>query len=138
MDADFSGAAAELQAALRARLSGDDALVALVGDRVVDGGPGRAAATPHLAFAGLRAEDWSTDEGEGARIELTLEAVSRQGGRAECLAVLSAASAAIAAAPLALASRTLVLLRSERLEVERLRDGRGWRGRLTLRALVEG
>ncbi|SON54884.1 hypothetical protein HDIA_1343 [Hartmannibacter diazotrophicus] len=133
----FCAGMAALQQALRTLLLADGALASLVGTRIHDGPPARTGDLPFLAFANAEARDWSTGDAGGQRVDLKLEAVSREGGRAEALAVIEAVEAAVAASGIDPAGVTLVLLRTDRMGVERLSDGRTWRASLTLRALIE-
>jgi hypothetical protein len=126
-----------LQEALTAAFKADAALVAAVAGRIHDGTP-KAAVTPYLAFAEAATRDWSSGDGTGVRALVTLEAIASDGERARALAILDAAAAVAVTVPLALAHGTLVLIRIADGGVERLRDGRTWRARTTLEALVDG
>jgi hypothetical protein len=126
-----------LQDALDAAFRADPALVALVGGRIHDGTP-KAAVTPWLAFAEATARDWSSGDGTGVRAALTLEAVATDAERGRALDIVDAAAAIAVAAPLVLGHGTLVLIRANGAGVDRLRDGRSWRARITLEALVDG
>lgn len=132
----FGDAATALQRAVRARLLGDAAVVAACGGRITDGPP-TAGEYPYLAFASVRVRPFGGDEADGAEVTLGLDAVGRGGGRADVLALVAAVEAALAASAPGPDDMHLVALRLAGAEAERLRDGRTWRCRMTLVALVE-
>lgn len=131
-----AGLLAALQGAVRAALMADTALTGLVQGRIYDGPP-RTGVTPHLAFAEGRALDWGHGDGAGARLTLVLEAVSNAEGRGQAIAILERASAVVDAASLSVEGGHLVWMRIGSAQAERLRDGRTWRARITLDALVD-
>ncbi|ODN72431.1 DUF3168 domain-containing protein [Methylobrevis pamukkalensis] len=132
-----SGVARAFQKALHGRLGADPDLAGLLGGRIFDGPPPAGAVFPCLVHGAARTEDWSSDEAGGLRLRLDLEALSRQGGRGEALSIIAAAEQAIGAAALVPEDGRLVLLTFGETTTERLRDGRTWRCRLRLTALIE-
>lgn len=131
-----AGMLAALQGAVRAALVADGTLAALVEGRIYDGPP-RTGVTPWLAFAEGRALDWSHGDGTGARVTLALEALSNAPGRDQAAAIADRASAVIEGAALSLSGAHLVLVRIGTAQIDRLRDGRTWRARFTLEALID-
>lgn len=131
-----TGMLAALQAAVRAALTADATLAGLVEGRIYDGPP-RTGVTPYLAFAEGRALDWSHGDGTGARVTLALDALSNAPGRDQAVAIVDQASAVIEGATLTVAGGHLVLVRIGTAQVDRLRDGRTWRARFTLDALID-
>lgn len=130
-------AALALQAALNAAFIADATLAGLVRGRIHDG-PARAAVAPYLAFTLLRTRDFSSGDGSGARVSLTLEAVSGDGDRRRALAILDAALAVATAPTLAIAGGKLVLVTVAETQVERVKASDQWRARATLDALIDG
>lgn len=130
-------AALALQAALAEAFAADATLSGLVRGRIHDG-PSRAAVAPYLAFAGVRTRDFSNGDGSGARVLLTLEAVSADGDRKRALQILDAAIAVATAPTLSLADAGLVLVTASEIQVERARASDQWRARATIDALIDG
>lgn len=137
MSAGQAAALVALQAALEAAFRADATLSGLVSGRIHDGTP-KAAVTPYLAFAEARASDWSGGETTGARLRLTLEAVATDGERGRAMAIVGRASELAVSAPPVLGEGTMVLIRERDTGVERSKDGRTWRARVMLEALVDG
>lgn len=132
-----TAAALTLQAALTQAFAADATLAGLVRGRIHDG-PARATVVPYLAFAGLRTRDFSSGDGSGARVILTLEAVTGDGDRTRALTILDAALAVATGPAPALDVGKLVLLTVTTTEVERLKAGDRWRARATIEALIDG
>jgi hypothetical protein len=132
-----TAAALALQAALTQAFAADATLAGLTRGRIHDG-PGRATVVPYLAFAGLRTRDFSSGDGSGARVILTLEAVTGDGDRTRALTILDAALAVATDPALAITGGRLVLLTVTATEVERLKSGDRWRARATIEALIDG
>lgn len=104
-----SSSAADLVAAVTARLAADAAVAALVGARVFETPP-RNASFPYLLVDAIVSADRSGLDATLARHTLDIRASGRD-GKAAALAVLAAATAALVAAPaLTLASHRVVLL----------------------------
>jgi hypothetical protein len=132
-----TAAALALQAALMQAFAADATLAGLVRGRIHDG-PARATVVPYLAFAGLRTRDFSSGDGSGARVILTLEAVTGDGDRTRALTILDAALTVATGPAPALDVGKLVLLTVTTTEVERLKAGDRWRARATIEALIDG
>lgn len=126
-----------IETALAAALAADPALAPLVQGRVHDGAPA-ALVAPYLALGETRARDWSAGGDLGARVTLTLEAVTADDGRERARAILDAALARALALPPTLSAGTLVLIRPVETSLERRRGARGWLARCRLEALVDG
>lgn len=101
-----------LKAALRARLTADAAVTALVGGAVHDAPP-RGIDPPFLVLGDAQMRENSTNEAEGVIIDLDLVAVTRERGSAAALGLIRAVELAIAASPLAESGHhlSLVLIR---------------------------
>jgi hypothetical protein len=126
-----------LQQAIFAKLTGDAALVALLGgERVYDDVPTRAE-FPYVTFAQTSERDWSTGSEDGAEHVLTLNVWSRGGGRKEAHEIIGAVRAALHDAALSLTGHRLVSLRHELSEARRDADGETWHGIVRLRAVTE-
>ncbi|MDX2236298.1 MAG: DUF3168 domain-containing protein [Hyphomonadaceae bacterium] len=131
-------AEAALLAALRGALLGDAAVQAALGDpaRVYDDHP----PDPVFPYATLGAiETRSADAAGVAGLEhlATFHVWSRYGGRAEALAAIDAARAALHDRALSVAGRRLVLLLATFADVFRAGDGRTTHGVLRVRAITE-
>ncbi|NWG45996.1 MAG: DUF3168 domain-containing protein [Alphaproteobacteria bacterium] len=133
-----AAAAFDLQTAVYGALASDAALLALLGDppRLHDDTPA-GTGFPLVTLGEVTSLDWSTATESGAEHRLTLNAWSRQGGRAQVQAILGALSARLHLAELSLASHRLVLLRLEFAQVLREGDGETWHGIQRYRALTE-
>lgn len=106
-------AAAELQKAVFASLTGDAALSALTGGpKIVDHAPANVP-FPYVSFGRTTTNDWSTSTEEGAEHLFTLNVWSKAKGRAQALAIAEAVRARLHDADLTLETRTLVNLRHE-------------------------
>ena len=132
----MSEAALALQAAMLACLRADEAVTAVVGDRIFDAAP-RNAAFPYLAFGPARASDWSTGTESGTEQLLTLHVWSKAKGRREVLAVMEAIRARLADAALTLDDHHLVNLRLEFAEARYDDDLSVHHGLLRFRAVTE-
>jgi hypothetical protein len=132
----MTGALLDFQRTIFTALGADAGLATLVGARIHDGAPRRAVA-PFVAFGEARSRDWSTGSDSGRRLSLVIEAVSDEGGRSEALAVSAAVEAVVQGALPAMVEHRLVLLQVGETAVERLKDGRTWRARVRVDALVE-
>ena len=132
----MTSATLALQKAIYAKLVADDAVGALVGDRIYDVAP-RNAAFPYVTIGRATETDWSTGTEDGAEHRLTLDVWSRQHGRSECLAVAAAIRAALHDAALPLDGHALVNLRCEGIDTARDPDGITFHGVLRFRAVTE-
>lgn len=137
MSARQSAALIALQASLATAFEADPDLRTRVQGRVHDGTP-KAPVAPYLAFADARTTDWSGGETNGVRATIVLEAIAVDGERGRAVAILDRAGE-LALGPLpALAHGLLVLIRVTSTSVERLKDGRTWRARASIEALIDG
>lgn len=126
-----------LQLAIHDRLTGDAALLALLGaPRVFDHVP-RGAAFPYVTFGAARVDDWSTDEISGASHTIILHVWSRATGRSQALAIVAAITDALARVPLDLDGQRLVLFRHEACDLTRQADGETLLATLRFKALTE-
>lgn len=125
------------ETALLATFVADAPLCALVRGRIHGGSP-RGPVLPYLAFAEARCGDFSSGDGDGAAVALTLEAVTDDGDRARALAIVDAALERALGADLTLTVGAMVLLKGGETRLERSRDGKGWRATVVLNALVDG
>ncbi|WP_341989967.1 DUF3168 domain-containing protein [Azorhizobium sp. AG788] len=130
------GAARALRGAIHARLAADTPLQALVGNAIHDVPP-KDAAFPFVTLGEAVVSDWSTATEGGSEQALTLHVFSRQGGRAEALAIASAVQEALHEAPLALDGHRLANLRATTAEIRRDSDGRTFHGLVRFRAITE-
>ena len=124
-------------AALHAALiSVPDVLAALGGDRLYDAAPQKAA-YPYAVFGEISGRDWSGTAFHGTEATWRIEVFSRQRGRAEANAIARAIEQATTVLDLTPPGLRIVNLRVARIETARLRDGRTFRARLSLTALIE-
>ncbi len=132
----MTAASAELQKAMFGALTGDAALVALMGGaRIFDRAP-TDAAFPYVTFGRASVFDWSTSTEEGLEHLVTLHVWSKAKGRKEAFAILDAIRGALGA-PLSLDGRHLVNFRFEFAEVTFDDDISVHHGLLRLRAVTE-
>lgn len=137
MTARQSAALRALQDVLDAAFRADPTLVGLVTGRIHDGLP-RAPVLPCLAFAEARARDWSGGDSTGTRAELIVEVIADDDGRQRAMQTLDRACELATGALPPLAHGTLTLLRVTETDVDRFRDGRTWRARAAIEALIDG
>lgn len=130
-------AASALQKAIFARLSGDAALVSLVGAAGITDRRLAEPAAPLLVIAGIDSTDHSTATEAGEDHVVTLEAWSEAAGHREAQAVAAAVRAALHDAALVLAGHHLVLL--FHLDTRLRRDGKSrfHRAEIRFRAVTE-
>jgi len=136
MSARQTAALLALQEALTAAFLADSQLAGLVKGRIHDSPP-RGPVLPYLSFAEARARDFSGGDSTGTRALVAIEAMTGDGERARALDILDAAVARATETPLVLGQGTLVLIRQTETQVERLKDGRSWRARAVLEALID-
>jgi hypothetical protein len=126
-----------LRKAIRARLSGDAALVAVLGGaKVYDEAP-PGVEPPYVLFAETQIRDWSTSEARGAEQLFVISAISTQRGASEALGVAERLVDLLDEAPLALQDHRLVDLRHLASETRREQNGRFARVNLRFRATTE-
>ncbi|MBB6012320.1 hypothetical protein HNR59_001665 [Aquamicrobium lusatiense] len=132
----MTAASADLQKAMFAALTGNAALVALMGGaRIFDRAP-TDAAFPFVTFGRTSVFDWSTSTEDGLEHLVTLHVWSKAKGRKEAFAVLDAVRAALGT-PLSLDDQHLVNFRFEFSEVTFDDDISVHHGLLRLRAVTE-
>lgn len=124
-----------LQKALIAHLRADEAMQALLGDRVWDGAP-EAAACPHLLIGRSESRPLRADGG-GVEHLLTLTAVSRFRGTEEVKAVLAAVRLRLADAMLEADGVRAVQLEVRFADVWPAPDGKRSFAVLRVRAVTE-
>lgn len=106
-------AAAELQKAVLAALSGSAPLVALLGSaKILDHAPANVA-FPYITFGRVSVFDWSTATEPGAEHLVTLHVWSKGKGKAEALAIMERLRGVLHDADLTLAGHQLVNMRLE-------------------------
>jgi hypothetical protein len=127
----------ELQKAVYAALSGDAALIALLGGSRIYNDVPRGAALPYVTLGESTVRDWSTGSDDGHEHLITVLVWSRANGEREAHQILSAVEAALDNAALTVAGARLVNLRHEFSEVRRDADGETSRGLMRLRAVTE-
>ncbi|MCK9551629.1 DUF3168 domain-containing protein [Aquamicrobium sp.] len=132
----MTAASADLQKAMFAALTGNAALVALMGGaRIFDRAP-TDAAFPYVTFGRTSVLDWSTSTEEGLEHLVTLHVWSKARGRKEAFAILDAVRTALGV-PLSLDGQHLVSFRFEFAEVTFDDDISVHHGLLRLRAVTE-
>lgn len=126
-----------LQQAMVTALTGDSAVLALLGGgHVWDSVPARAP-FPYVAFAGGVERDWSAGSDSGSEHVVTLHVWSRYAGRKEAQAIIAAVRAVLHDAKLTLSGHALINLRHESSEIVRHSDGETYHGIVRLRAVTE-
>lgn len=130
--------ASGLQARVYARLAGDAALAALVGDAIYDGPPALTPEdTEYVTLGEESVRDFGTKTSDGAIHDFTVTAHSARDGFDGVKRVASAVCAALVDAPLALDAGRLVALRFLRASAERGRAPQKRRVVLRFRAVVD-
>lgn len=129
--------ALELQQAVFAALSGDAALVAMLGsERIHDHAPA-SVAFPYITFGRSAVEDWSTTTEDGSEHLFSLHVWSKADGKKQALEIMELTCAALHDASLVLASHRLVNLRAEGAEVRFNDDHAVYHGVVRFRAITE-
>ena len=130
--------ASGLQACVYARLAGDSALGALVGDAIFDGPPALTPAdTDYVTLGEESVRDFGTKTSDGAIHDFSVTAYSGRDGFDGVKRVAEAVCAALVDAPLALDAGRLVALRFLRASAERGRAPVKRRVVLRFRAVVD-
>ena len=134
----MSGSASwQLQQAVYGALSGNAALVALLGGpRIYDDVP-HAAVYPFVSLGQTSSTDWGTASGDGEEHILTLHVWSSFGGRSEAQLIMGAIRDVLHTAHLALTGHTLVNLRQQFSDVRREADGITIHGLVCYRAVTQ-
>jgi hypothetical protein len=132
-------AAAELQKAVFAALTGDAALIALLGGepRVYDHTPAHVA-FPYITFGRTSGFNWDTGTENGQEHLFTLHIWSNAKGKAESLALIEAIQTRLHDAPLTLTGYALVNVRQEFSESRFDEDLAVYHGLVRFRAVTEG
>ena len=132
-------AAASLQKAVFAALTGDAALVGLLGGqpRIHDHTPTNVA-FPYITFGRTSGFDGDTGTEKGQEHLFTLHIWSNAKGKAESLALMQAVQARLHDAPLTLDGYALVNLRQEFAESRFDEDLAVYHGLVRFRAVTEG
>ncbi|MBS3650799.1 DUF3168 domain-containing protein [Pseudaminobacter sp. 19-2017] len=130
-------AAIELQKAVVAALTSDNALVGLLGGaKVYDHAPPQAS-FPYITLGRTSLFDWSTGTESGEEQILTLHVWSKGQGKKQALEIIERAGEALRPDALALTGVHLVCFRQEYSEVRFDEDLSVYHGLLRFRALVE-
>lgn len=124
------GVAAALQAAVYEALSGDAALVALVGDAVFDAPPAGPLPGTYVTLGPELTRDRSDQTGHGALHRITVSVVTDGAGFQAAKDVAAAVSDVLVDADLPLARGRLIYLNFERALARR--EGSGARRRIDL------
>ncbi|MFP1631582.1 DUF3168 domain-containing protein [Zhengella sp. ZM62] len=133
----MASAAAELQKAIHATLTGNGAVTDLLGGRrVYDFAPERAR-FPYVTIGRTSVYDWSTGDGDGSEHLVTLHVWSRARGKAEAHAIIEAAERALDEFSPELDGHRLVGLFREFAEVYFDEDMELQHGLLRYRVLLE-
>lgn len=126
-----------LQKAIFQTLTGDAALVALIGGtRLYDNAP-QSPAFPYLTFALSETRDWDTGTEPGDEHLLTLHVWSRDKGRGEAHAIMDRIRTLLHDQTPGLDGHRCVNLRHEFSEARREPDGDTMRGITRYRAVTE-
>lgn len=133
----MASAAAELQKAIHAVLTGDPGLTDLLGGgRVYDFAPERAR-FPYVTIGRTSVYDWSTGDDSGSEHLVTLHVWSRARGKAEAHAIIEAAERALGGFSPPLDGHRVVGLFREFAEVYFDEEMELQHGLLRYRALLE-
>lgn len=131
------GAAAELQKAVFAALTGDAVLTGLLGGaKVYDHTPTNVV-FPYITFGRTSGFNWDTGTENGQEHLFTLHIWSNAKGKAESLELIDAARARLHDAPLTLGTHRLVNLREEFSEARLDEDLAVYHGLIRFRAVTE-
>ncbi len=132
----MTAACADLQRAMFEALTGDAALVALLGGASIFDRAPTNATFPYVTFGRTSVFDWSTSTESGLEHLVTLHVWSKAKGKKEALAILDAVRGALQGM-LVLDSRHLVSFRFEFAEVTFDEDIAVHHGLLRMRAVTE-
>lgn len=133
----MTSAAWSLQKALFAALSGDSALITLLGGARIHDDVPQGESFPYLTFGQSTLRDWSTGSEEGSEHVISLHVWSQARGRAEVHDIMNAARSALHGQPLRLTGHRLVNLCHEFSEARRTTDGDTTHGLMRFRAVTE-
>lgn len=130
-------AANAVQAAVFARLSGDAALVAALGDGGIHDRLLERADHPYVRLAGIESSDWSTASEPGEEHAMTIEVRGGEGGNRVVQDIAGRVRALLHDADLSLAGHHLVNLRHEGTRTVRDGEARGHVAAMRFRAVTE-
>lgn len=105
-----------IQAAIRQKLLASGDVSAFVGTRIYDDVP-EDETFPYLTVGDGSEDDWGTDDAEGSELRFQINTWSRQDGRREARAILSAVFAALHDQGLAVEGANVALVRHEMTQV---------------------
>ncbi|TCQ28913.1 DUF3168 domain-containing protein [Rhizobium sp. PP-CC-3G-465] len=130
-------AANALQAAVFAKLSGDAALLAVLGDGGIHDRLLERAEHPYLRLAGIESSDWSTASEPGEEHAMTIEVRGAEGGNRVVQEIAGRVRGLLHDAGLTLAGHHLVNLRHEGTRTARDGAARGHVAVMRFRAVTE-
>ncbi|BDA83692.1 hypothetical protein Sa4125_12340 [Aureimonas sp. SA4125] len=130
-------ASAELQTSIFQTLTGDAALLSLLGGpKVFDHVPERAS-FPYLTLGRTTVVDWSTGTEDGAEHILTLHVWAKGGGKVETFAIMDHVTNRLHDAHLPLTGHSLVNLQLQFAEARQEPESATYHGILRFRAVTE-
>lgn len=132
-----AASALALRAAIRARLAGDTALVALLGGPRVHDEPPRGSLPPYVVLGDCETRDLSGDDAPAAEHLVALEVWSREGGLSEALKVADGVARSLVGAALVLDGWRLVSLDWLATDAGRAGDAGLRRAEVRFRAVTE-
>lgn len=133
------GYALAIQKGLRAALVADNAVAALVSNRVYDEPP-QNVTFPYVRFLGIEPLRFDTDTTEGATVSVGFEVHSRSAsGRVEASRIAEAIKAALhrKETSVTVTGHNLVELIFEAYSVTRDNEGRGYTATVSVQAMLE-
>lgn len=130
-------AESELQSAIHAALTGDAALLVMLGgENIFDQTPPRGQ-MPFITYGKVAVLDWSTSTEEGAEVYSAIEIWSSGKGKAEALAIASQVRSTVDPLKISGGDYRLVLLTFVSAETEYEDEAAAYRCLLQYRALME-
>jgi Protein of unknown function (DUF3168) len=130
-------AAAALQAAIHARLTGDTSVTTLLGGPKVHDRTPPEEVFPYVTFGAAASQDWSTGTERGDDHLIIINVWSRQQGKKQVLDIAGAIIASLEIATLAPAGHRVVLLRLIGMDANYDASLRGYRATVRFEALTE-
>lgn len=126
-----------LRSALVAALAADPELGSLLGAGSIHDGPPRAAAFPYVSLGRIGSRAVFPGESAGDVHDIHLETLSRGESRDEAVALADAVVRVLMAVPPVPTGHHLVDLTVQSVASQRLKDNRGYRSDIRLRAVTE-